>query len=715
MLEELLEDLNPAQREAVSAPVGPVLVLAGAGSGKTRVLTRRIAWLLASGERPSAILAITFTNKAAGEMAERVRRVVGERADGLWVFTFHAACARMLRLHPELGGLRPGWSIYDQDDARRLLERTIRRLDLDTKRFPPRAIAAELSLAKARLVDPERFTEVATGLYERQVATIYRAYQAALREANAADFDDLIGLVVGGLTERPELAEYWQRRFRHVLVDEFQDANPAQHELVRLLAREHQSVFAVGDVDQSIYGFRGADPEGVLAFEERFPGARVVTLEQNYRSTNAILELANAIIAQNRRRYAKHLFSELGAGEPALRYQASDERDEAQWVAAQLRRLVADGTPVDEIAVIFRTNAQSRPLEEALSEAGLPFRVVGGVRFYERREVRDLLAYLRLLENPDDDVALVRVLNVPRRGIGRGSEEALAAAARLRGRSMLRLLREEGVGVLGLTPRQERSLERFVALVDTLSDAASKLRPAELLDLVVAETGYLEYLNEDDPITVEGRLENIAELRASAEEFEDLASFLERAALISAVDEAMGAGGVTLLTAHAAKGLEFDVVAVVGLEEGVFPHARSLVEAEGVEEERRLFYVALTRARRALLLSSARRRSSWGEPLYNPTSRFLEELPTELVEDAAVGERLWDAPALVRVVTPTSPRTQRRHPWREGQRVFHARYGEGSIRAVIPRGIDEELVIAFEGAGERRFFASMVKLRALEG
>ncbi|ACU53429.1 UvrD/REP helicase [Acidimicrobium ferrooxidans DSM 10331] len=713
MLEELLEDLNPSQREAVSAPIGPVLVLAGAGSGKTRVLTRRVAWLLAAGERPSSILAITFTNKAAGEMAERVRSLVGPNADGLWVSTFHAACARMLRLHPELGGLRSGWSIYDQDDARRLLERTIRRLDLDTKRFPPRAIAQQVSLAKARLVDPERFTDEAEGLYERQVAMVYRSYQAALAEANAADFDDLIGLVVEGLATRPELAEHWRRRFRHVLIDEYQDANPAQHAFVAELVGRSGSVFAVGDVDQSIYAFRGADPSGVLTFEERFDGAKVVTLEQNYRSTNAILGLANAVIAKNRRRYAKHLFSELGEGTPARRYQATDERDEARWVAATVREfLQRGGVDPSEIAVIFRTNAQSRPLEEAFSEAGIPFRVVGGVRFYERREVRDLLAYLRVLANPDDDVALARILNVPRRGIGRGTEEALQAAAALRGRSMLSLLRAEGVEVLGLTSRQERALRGFVELIDRLGALASLHRPSELIDAVVAETSYLEHLNEEDPITLEGRLENIAELRASAAEADDLESFLERAALVSAVDEVMGASGVTLLTAHAAKGLEFDVVVVVGLEEGVFPHVRAIVDAEAVEEERRLFYVAMTRARTTLVLTSARRRASWGEPLYNPPSRFLDELPADLVATTAAPVAVGTACAesIQRASAVVEARAARSE-WVVGDRVFHARYGEGTIRRVVPRGVDDELVIAFHGAGERRFFASMVKLR----
>lgn len=721
MLEELLEDLNPQQRAAVSAPIGPVLVLAGAGSGKTRVLTRRVAWLLAEGERPSSVLAVTFTNKAAGEMAERVRGLVGAAADGLWVSTFHSACARMLRVHPELGGLRPGWSIYDQDDARRLLERTIRRLELDTKRFPPRAIAAQLSLAKARLVDPERFTEEASGLYERQVAMVYRAYQAALGEANAADFDDLIGLVVEGFRTRPELAEHWRRRFRHVLVDEFQDANPAQHELVAQLVGGEGSIFAVGDVDQSIYAFRGAAPEGLLAFEERFVGARVIALEQNYRSTNAILGLANAVIARNRRRYAKHLFSELGEGEPALRYQATDERDEARWVAGRVRELVAHGVPTAGIAVIFRTNAQSRPFEEAFSELSLPFQVIGGVRFYERREVRDILAYLRVLANPDDDVALGRIVNVPRRGIGRGTEEALAAVAALRGRSILRTLATEGVGVLGVSARAERAVAGFLELLEELRGASRELPPAALIDTVVERTGYLEFLNEDDPITLEGRLENIAELRAAASEFDDLEAFLERAALVSAVDEAMDAHGVTLLTAHAAKGLEFDAVFVVGLEEGVFPHVRALVDADAIEEERRLFYVAMTRARRHLALSAARRRASWGEPLYNPPSRFLDELPGELIQEAggAEGTEQRQAASWPTTLPPLAPRPAFRQGgrlgWRTGERVFHARYGEGTIRQVVPRGIDEELVIAFEGAGERRFFGSMVKLRRLDG
>jgi DNA helicase-2/ATP-dependent DNA helicase PcrA len=705
---QILEGLNERQIEAVSTMDGPVLVVAGAGSGKTRVLTRRIAYLLDQGISPNEILAITFTNKAAREMVERVHDLVGpEESQSLWISTFHSACSRILRFHPELGRLRSGFTIYDADDSRRLIERTIRSLEFDTKRFPARAVLARISSAKADLKTPQEMAIEVHGAYDRLVATVYEAYESALIANNAVDFDNLVNSVVFGLRDNPGVREYYQRRLRYLLVDEYQDTNRAQNELIGLLAEPENNIFVVGDSDQSIYGFRGADLSNIIGFSERLPSAQTIALEQNYRSTNGILELANTLITQNAFRHDKTLWSELGQGALPVYFRADDDRGEAEFVVTQLFSLLAEGYSLRDVAVIYRTNAQSRVLEEELSKAGIPYRVVGGVRFYDRREIRDILAYLRILVNPDDDVALARIINTPHRGIGAGTQEQLQMAARARNVSMMHALELFSAEELGLSPRAAKALLHFTELIRRLrSLVIEQAQAPAILDQVILDTEYLEMINEDDPLTAEGRLENLAELRRVASEADSLEAFLEQTALFSAIDAELDQSSMTLMTVHMAKGLEFPAVFVVGLEDGIFPHMRSLTTPSQIEEERRLLYVAVTRAKMRLFLSSARHRSFQGKVNYNPESRFVAELPEGVfvkLQDASAG-----APTPARRAQPSVPEPP---PYRVGDRVFHARYGEGEVRAIRERSVDREVVVYFDAAGERVFFGSMAKLK----
>jgi ATP-dependent DNA helicase UvrD/PcrA len=664
--EELLADLNPQQRAAVVHEGGPLLIVAGAGSGKTRVLTRRIAYLLAQRHvAPSEILAITFTNKAAGEMKERVAAMVGNRAKVMWVMTFHAACVRILRENAKRLGYTTTFSIYDSADSQRLMTLVCRELDLDPKRYPPRAFNAQISNLKNELVDPEDFERRASNHHEKTLAEAYTSYQRRLREANAFDFDDLIMVTVNLFQAFPDVAEHYRRRFRHVLVDEYQDTNHAQYMLVRELVggtvdqREKRTVdgelvragsdvapgelVVVGDADQSIYAFRGATIRNIMEFERDYPDARVVLLEQNYRSTQTILNAANAVITRNEGRKAKNLWSETGAGEQIGGYVADDERGEASFVAEEIDRLHDLGAAsYSDVAIFYRTNAQSRIFEEIFIRVGLPYKVVGGVRFYERREVRDLLAYLRVLVNPEDTVSLRRILNVPRRGIGDRSEacvEALSARERISFSQALRRSDE----AYGIASRSASAIKDFVALLDELRLMAESLPPSEVMEAALTKSGYLAELEASNDPQDESRMENLRELVTVAREFEEanqggtLATFLEQVALVADADQIPTEGDehggvVTLMTLHTAKGLEFPVVFLTGLEDGVFPHMRSLTEPKELEEERRLAYVGITRAQRRLYLTRSMQRSTWGAPSYNPPSRFLEEVPDNLVD-----------------------------------------------------------------------------------
>jgi DNA helicase-2/ATP-dependent DNA helicase PcrA len=628
---DLVSGLNPVQAEAVTHHEGPLLVVAGAGSGKTRVLTHRIAHLIESGVSPFEILAITFTNKAAQEMRERVGALVGPVAEKMWVSTFHSACVRILRRDGHRLGYPSSFTIYDQADAQRLVGYVVRDLNLDAKRFPPRQVHAVISAAKNDDVGPDAYRDRAEVIFERKIADVYAEYQARLLKAGAMDFDDLLRNTVELLRTEPEVLEHYRRRFRHVLVDEYQDTNRVQNELVLQLAGEHRNVCIVGDSDQSIYRFRGADIRNILQFEEAFPDATVIVLEQNYRSTQTILDAANAVIANNGGRAPKELWTDEGDGHAIIRYHADDESDEGQWVAHEIAKLHDDGHHRwGDVAVFYRTNAQSRVVEEHLLRAGIPYKVVGGTRFYDRREVKDALAYLKAVVNPADEVAVKRVLNVPKRGIGDSTVAKLDAWAAMHGYSFMQALRRaEEVGVTG---RAVKGIEGFLALLDGAEPLASD-GPAPLLEALLDGSGYLAELQAEHSVEAEGRLENLAELVGSARETESVDEFLEQVSLVADADQIPDDDSqVVLMTLHSAKGLEFPAVFLVGVEDGVFPHLRSLTEPHELEEERRLAYVGITRARERLYLSHAWSRTIFGATQYNPPSRFLDEIPQRLVQ-----------------------------------------------------------------------------------
>ena len=664
--EQLLQGLNPAQYEAVIYQGGPLLIVAGAGSGKTRVLTHRIAYLLATGRaRGSEILAITFTNKAAAEMRERLETLVGGAGKYMWVLTFHSACVRILRREHEAAGLRSSFSIYDATDSQRLITLIVRELGIDPKRFTPKAFANRISDLKNELITPLQFAETANTYnpFERHLAEVYRAYNQRLKAANALDFDDIIMRTVQLLRAKPAIAQLYRRRFRHVLVDEYQDTNHAQYVLVRELVGvggqgPSGELTVVGDSDQSIYAFRGATIRNIEEFEKDFPNSHTILLEQNYRSTQNILSAANAVISQNDGRRAKNLWTALGDGEKIVGYVADSEYDEARWISQEIERLGEEnGVRPGQVAVFYRTNAQSRALEEAFMRAGLPYKVVGGTRFYERKEIKDALAYLRAVDNPDDTVSLRRIFNVPKRGLGQKAEATLAAHAEQYGISFGQAI-SDAAGrarpqtpdgqitltspVAGLATRTRTQVRRFD---DILEGLRTQLREgagvAELLDSALDTSGYLAELRASDDPQDASRVENLAELHAVAEDFQQenptgtLAEFLERVSLVADSDQIPdddgGQGQVTLMTVHTAKGLEFPVVFVTGFEDGTFPHSRSLADEAELAEERRLAYVALTRARERLYLTRAAVRSAWGASNVMVASRFLDDIPPELM------------------------------------------------------------------------------------
>ncbi|MGH9084056.1 MAG: DNA helicase PcrA [Acidimicrobiales bacterium] len=750
----LFEGLNPVQREAVTHTEGPLLIVAGAGSGKTRVLTHRIAHLIhEEGVSPFEILAITFTNKAADEMKQRVAALVGPVADRMWVSTFHSACVRILRRDADRLGYPKAFTIYDQADANRLTGYVIRDLGLDPKRFPPRSVHATISAAKNDGLSVEQYAERVQVIYERKIADVFQEYQARLLRAGAMDFDDLLSATVLLLQRNPDLLEHYQRRFKHVLVDEYQDTNPVQNELVLLLTREHRNVCVVGDGDQSIYRFRGADMRNILEFESAFPDVTVVVLEQNYRSTQTILDAANAVISNNLSRKPKELWTDRGDGQPIVRYHGDDEVDEAQWVTREIARL-HDGGDVrwGDVAVFYRTNAQSRVLEEHLARHGVPYKVIGGTRFYDRREVKDALAYLKAVINPADEVSVKRILNNPKRGVGDSSVGKLDAYASARGLSFMEALRRsDDAGVGG---KAAKGIMQFLFLLDSVDQLAVDDRPAPLLEALLERSGYLDELRAERTIESEGRLENLAELVGSAQDAESIDQFLEQVSLVSDADEIDGDDSqVVLMTIHAAKGLEFPAVFIIGLEDGVFPHLRSIGEPDELEEERRLAYVALTRAQERLYLTHAWSRTLYGGTQYNPPSRFLDEIPERLVQAieqrrASRGGRTYGAggygggsggsgggygssgrgasanrdrmvEAALRAGgrggstgTGTGPAKHGAEALgiKIGDDVVHATFGEGVVLQLEGQGDKAEIVIRFPGVGEKRLLLSWAPL-----
>jgi DNA helicase-2/ATP-dependent DNA helicase PcrA len=758
--DEILSGLNQSQRAAVVHEGSPLLVVAGAGSGKTRVLTRRIAWLLAErGVHPGSILAITFTNKAAAEMRERVGELVGGRAKIMWVSTFHSACVRILRREISRFGYKSTFSIYDDADSRRLMTLVCRDLDLDPKRYNPRQVLNYVSNAKNELLDSDAVAKRAKNHLEQTFAECYASYQARLREANALDFDDLIMTTVHLFQAFPDVRETYRRRFRHVLVDEYQDTNHAQYVLVRELcgpspskrtvegdlvgaqskgpasapddespAVEPAELMVVGAADQSIYAFRGASIRNILQFELDFPSARTVVLEQNYRSTQTILSVANAVISRNPNRKPKNLWSDAGDGDRIVGYVADDEHDEAQFVADEIDSLSDQGaTKPGDVAIFYRTNAQSRVFEEIFIRVGMPYKVVGGVRFYERREVRDALAYLRLLVNPTDTVSLRRILNVPRRGIGDRAEACMTALASQERITFWDALRRAAEAP-GMNTRSLNAINAFVALIDDLQMLVDSGAPADdVLEAVLSRSGYLIELEESTDPQDETRVENLAELVAVAREFTDdnpagsLGDFLERVALVADSDQIPdadtdGSGVVTLMTLHTAKGLEFPVVFLTGLEDGVFPHVRALGDANELEEERRLAYVGLTRARERLYVSRAVVRSAWGAPQHNPQSRFLAEIPEPLIDwrrteaaqtswapSSVSARRVDKRPAANFTTTVNSTNQTRPTPnLSPGDRVVHDSFGMGTVVSVQGQADQAVAAVDFGSNGVKR-------------
>ncbi|TGN81201.1 DNA helicase PcrA [Streptomyces bauhiniae] len=748
----LLEGLNENQRAAVVHAGSPLLIVAGAGSGKTRVLTHRIAHLLAERHvHPGQILAITFTNKAAGEMKERVEQLVGPRAGAMWVMTFHSACVRILRRESKRLGFTSSFSIYDAADSKRLMALVCRDLDLDPKRYPPKSFSAKISNLKNELIDEEDFAAQATDGFEKTLAQAYALYQSRLREANALDFDDLIMTTVNLLRAFPDVAEHYHRRFRHVMVDEYQDTNHAQYALVRELVgtgahdedvppNEYDvppaELCVVGDADQSIYAFRGATIRNILQFEEDYPDATTILLEQNYRSTQTILSAANAVIERNESRRPKNLWTNAGQGAGITGYVADTEHDEAQFVADEIDRLTDAGdAKAGDVAVFYRTNAQSRVFEEIFIRVGLPYKVVGGVRFYERKEVRDVLAYLRVLANPEDSVPMRRILNVPKRGIGERAEAMIDALAQREKISFPQALKRVDEAY-GMAARSTNAVRRFNALMDDLRTIVeSGAGPATVLEAVLERTGYLAELQASTDPQDETRIENLQELAAVALEFEQeheddeqgtLAEFLERVALVAdsdqIPDEEDGDGVITLMTLHTAKGLEFPVVFLTGMEDGVFPHMRALNQTKELEEERRLAYVGITRARERLYLTRAALRSAWGQPSYNPPSRFLEEIPATHLEWKRTGASA--APSFGKAAssvasTLSSSRSRssaagasgfatRRAGEKPvvslaiGDRVTHDQFGLGTVVAVAGEGDKAQATIDFGGGNAKR-------------
>jgi DNA helicase II / ATP-dependent DNA helicase PcrA len=731
MASDILEGLNPVQREAVTHHEGPLLVVAGAGSGKTRVLTHRVAHLIRDHDvSPFEVLAITFTNKAADEMKQRIAALVGPVAQKMWVSTFHSACVRMLRRDAPKLGYPSSFTIYDQADSVRLTGYVIRDLGLDPKRFPPRSVQATISAAKNAYVSADQFAERAGPTFERKVADVYREYQARLLRAGAMDFDDLLMVTATLFRQQADVLEHYRNRFKHVLVDEYQDTNKVQNELVLQLAHEHRNVCVVGDSDQSVYGFRGADIRNILEFEDAFPDATVIVLEQNYRSTQTILDAANAVIAHNVGRKPKELWTDSGTGSLIVRYHADDETDEAQWLAREVSRLHDEGERWGDTAVFYRTNAQSRVVEEQLMRAGIPYKVVGGTRFYDRREVKDALAYVRAVVNPIDEVSLKRVLNVPKRGIGDSSVRRLDAWATAHDVPFVDALhRPEDAGVIG---RALRGIDDFLELLDELAELAQE-GPAPVLEAVLERTGYVAELQAEHTIEAEGRLENLAELVGVASEFDDVAAFLEQVSLVADTDELpddVDETQVVLMTLHSAKGLEFPSVFIVGLEDGVFPHLRSLGEPAELEEERRLAYVGITRAQRRLYLTNAWSRMLYGATQYNPPSRFLQEVPGQLVQHAegsreqrrraSQGSRSWEPvigrnldEIVERALAPGRPQPSGAESLglRVGDDVRHAKWGEGVVLDIIGQGDKAEAVVRFPDVGEKRLLLSWAPLQ----
>lgn len=735
--------LNPQQAEAVINTEGPMLIMAGAGSGKTKVLTCRVANLLQKGVRPYRILAITFTNKAAAEMRERVNNMSGQAAKDVWLFTFHAFCARFLRMEiDKLPGYGGNFAIYDTADSQNLIKQILKEMNLDDKRFQPSGILSRISNAKNALQDAAAFARQAGDFYEQKVADIYSRYEQKLQLNNALDFDDLLMLSIKLLQENKEVREKYQDRFDYLLVDEYQDTNHAQYLLTKFLAAKHRNICVVGDADQSIYGWRGADIQNILDFEKDYPDAKVIKLEQNYRSTQIILDAANAVIENNTGRKPKNLWTENKSGADIIYFQAVDERDEARFVIEQLQNLQrTENKKLGDMAILYRTNTQSRIFEEMLIKSGISYNMVGGLKFYERKEIKDIIAYLRVIFNPADSLSLLRIINVPKRGIGDASLAKIQAYAAANNVSLFEAV-SNAAAIDGLSSRFVSKLDDLAGIIFELMNLANEAPVEDLIDRVLRDTGYLEELENERTPQAQSRIDNLHELISVAQEFaaseeeNNLENFLAHVALVSDIDDTeLGEDAITLMTLHSSKGLEFPVVFLVGMEEGLFPHARTLMDETEIEEERRLCYVGITRAKEKLFLSSTKMRTIYGNTVTYPPSRFLQEIPARLVKTIKRQERFSALENFKQVSEKYSARPQKpastfnphsfmpQKPaaaaggtgtrFNTGDRVSHSKWGEGMVVSVKDSPDGQEVKVAFAGAGVRSLLTKYAVLKKL--
>ncbi len=735
--------LNPQQAEAVINTEGPMLIMAGAGSGKTKVLTCRVANLLQKGVRPYRILAITFTNKAAAEMRERVNNMSGPAAKDVWLFTFHAFCARFLRMEiDKLPGYGGNFAIYDTADSQNLIKQILKEMNLDDKRFQPSGILSRISNAKNALQDAAAFARQAGDFYEQKVVDIYSRYEQKLQLNNALDFDDLLMLSIKLLQENKEVREKYQDRFDYLLVDEYQDTNHAQYLLTKFLAANHRNICVVGDADQSIYGWRGADIQNILDFEKDYPDAKVIKLEQNYRSTQIILDAANAVIENNTGRKPKNLWTENKSGADIIYFQAVDERDEARFVIEQLQNLQrTENKKLGDMAILYRTNTQSRIFEEMLIKSGISYNMVGGLKFYERKEIKDIIAYLRVIFNPADSLSLLRIINVPKRGIGDASLAKIQAYAAANNVSLFEAV-SNAAAIDGLSSRFVSKLDDLAGIIFELMNLASEAPVEDLIDRVLRDTGYLEELENERTPQAQSRIDNLHELISVAQEFaaseeeNNLENFLAHVALVSDIDDTeLGEDAITLKTLHTSKGLEYPVVFLVGMEEGLFPHARTLMDETEIEEERRLCYVGITRAKEKLFLSSTKMRTIYGNTVTYPPSRFLQEIPARLVKTIKRQERFSALENFKQVSEKYSARPQKpastfnphsfmpQKPaaaaggtgtrFNTGDRVSHSKWGEGMVVSVKDSPDGQEVKVAFAGAGVRSLLTKYAVLKKL--
>ncbi len=738
-MHNLLEGLNPRQREAVMHTDGPLLIMAGAGSGKTKVLTCRIAYLLEQGVAPYRILAITFTNKAAAEMKERVHAIVGEQSKDIWLSTFHAFCAKLLRIEIEgMSGYKRNFVIYDTSDTQALIKTCLKQLNLDDKQFQPSSILSAISTAKNALQDDRDFAARAGNFHEQKVAEIYQLYQQKLRTNNALDFDDLLMLSVRLLQNNEEVLQKYQNKFQYIMIDEYQDTNRAQYLLAQMLASKHRNLCVVGDADQSIYGWRGADIRNILDFEKDYPEVTMITLEQNYRSTQVILNAANAVIEHNTDRRPKELWTQNSEGELITHYLAHHERDEAQFIADTITKLnTVYCTSYGDIAILYRTNTQSRVIEEAFMKSGIPYVIVGGLKFYDRKEIKDILSYLRVIFNPSDSVSLMRIINVPRRGLGDTTISRLNEYALQNNMTLFDVVSNPDL-VPGLTARSKKPLEFLGELIFNLTSQVDSIPLVDLVNKVMHDSGYIAELQKSTDPQDENRLDNLKEFLSVAKGFatgdveETLENFLGQVALVADIDNVeMTESRITMMTLHSAKGLEFPVVFMSGMEEGLFPHSRTLMNESEVEEERRICYVGITRARRKLYMTNARMRTIYGRTQMFPLSRFLDEIPDHMVEKysgrqnhygfASNGSKSTIVPppsvssivhSPLREPAPhaAAPKQQGGNGWKTADRAQHAKWGTGTVVEVRGSGNNQELKIAFPGQGIKVVLASMAPI-----